>query len=159
MVKRAIKKDSSHPELIKPKRNPFKNKLKIFKKNFKRFNTVSTNKGSPSANGRTSNKPKSKFNQAAFQLLSFTLEAIKTKKEKEQKLLTEEEKKNEILKLVNYISTITDKEIDRINNLYLTKIDFTVENVLNIYKIFLVLLGNRQANKCVLNFLKKKNVR
>lgn len=158
MIRSAIKKDSSCPEPMTPVR--VYSKVNIFKK-------FPESPRSPQAESPTfmsspvskyRRKLTSRFAKAAFKMINMTLEFLEPKEDAAQKASDKRAKKAMILKIMNYVNEITKNEIDRITNLYLVKREFTTENVLNLYKTFLVLLGNREANRCILDFLKKKNV-
>jgi len=69
-----------------------------------------------------------------------------------------ETKRDRVLEMLANIEELTDQEAERISNIYRNKV-LTVENILNLYNIFLVLFGEKRAGDQITRFLKEKNVR
>ena len=73
-------------------------------------------------------------------------------------VMTPSSKRLEIMKTLEFLEEITEVEMDRLVDLYHKK-HFSVMNIVNLYKISLLLFGNHEANDFILDFLKIKNVR
>ena len=75
-----------------------------------------------------------------------------------ESVLNESQRKERAYKILDLIEQLEENEMVRIYRTYEEEKEFTVEQTLNLYKIYLILFDNRTANKQILDFIKKKNV-
>jgi len=78
-------------------------------------------------------------------------------KENEAIPATVENSKKEFMDILRQIQKLQEQEISRIIKSFLSK-NLQLTNILNLYKLFLVLFGNKDANMAILEYLRVVNV-